>query len=62
MLEEILRLQIDSDSGRREFRVRPDMVQQASSMMKNFGMIDREVSYGELMGQSKITTSKTKAK
>lgn len=62
MLEEILRLQIDSDSGRREFRVRPDMVQQASSMMKNFGLIDREVSYGELMGQSKITTSKTKAK
>ena len=62
MLEEILRLQIDSDSGRREFRVRPDMVQKASSLLKNFGMIDREVSYGELMGQSKITTSKTKAK
>ena len=62
MLEEILRLQIDADSGRREFRVRPDMVQKASSLMKGFGMIDRDVTYGELMGKTKIETSKTKAK
>ena len=53
MLEEILRLQIDSDSGRREFRVRPDMVRRACLLMRDFGMIDREVSYQELMGRTK---------
>lgn len=62
MLEEILRLQIDPDSGTREFRLRPDMVKKASFLMKDFGMIDREVSYAELMGQTKIETNKTKAK
>ncbi|MBO4215947.1 MAG: ABC transporter substrate-binding protein, partial [Bacteroidaceae bacterium] len=51
MLEEVFRLQKDADSGRREYRVRPEMVQQASHLMKEFGMIEREVSYGELMGK-----------
>ena len=62
MLEEILRLQIDPDSNRREFRLRPDMVEKANFLMKDFGMIDRDVTYAELMGQTKITTTKTKAK
>ena len=62
MLEEILRLQKDPDSGKREFRLRPDMVKKASSMMKNFGMIDRDVTYEEMMGQTKMETQKTKAK
>ncbi len=50
MLKECLRLQIDRESKRREFRVRADMVEKASKMMKNCGMIQREVSYRELMG------------
>jgi NitT/TauT family transport system substrate-binding protein len=47
----VLRLQVDADSGRREYRVRPEMVQKASHLMKEFGMIEREVTYGELMGK-----------
>jgi NitT/TauT family transport system substrate-binding protein len=50
MLEECLRLQINKDSGKREFRVREDMVQKASRMMKECGLIARPVSYKELMG------------
>lgn len=62
MLEEILRLQQDPDTGKREFRVRPDMLKKACSLMKNFGMIDREVTYKELMGQAKPVTNKTNVK
>ena len=51
MLQEILRLQKDPDSGRREYRVRPDMVKKASQMMLECGMLKREVTYQELMGQ-----------
>ncbi len=50
MLKECLRLQIDRESKHREFRVRADMVEKASKMMKDCGMIQREVSYKELMG------------
>ena len=62
MLEEILRLQQDPDTGKREFRVRPDMLKKACSLMKKFGMIDREVTYKELMGQVKPVTNKTNVK
>ena len=51
MLKETLRLQIDRDSKRREFRVRPDMVEKASQMMLESGMIKRSVTYKELTGQ-----------
>ncbi len=60
MLKEILSLQKDPDSGKREFRVRPDMVKKASFLMKDFGMIDRDVSYQELLGLSKKETNKKK--
>lgn len=50
MLHEILRLQIDRESGRREFRVRPDMVKKASNLMLECGLIKRQVTYQELMG------------
>ena len=50
MLHEILRLQIDRESGRREFRVRPDMVKKASNLMFECGLIKRQVTYQELMG------------
>lgn len=51
MLQEILRLQKDPDSGKREFRVRPDMVKRASRLMMESGMLKREVTYDELMGK-----------
>lgn len=49
MLEEVLRLQVDRESMKREFRLRPDMVQQASRLMVENGMLSREVTYGELI-------------
>lgn len=48
MLKEILRLQIDRESKKREFRLRPDMVRQASRLMLENNMLDREVTYEEL--------------
>lgn len=49
MLEETLRLQLDPDSGEREFRLRPDMVRQASGMMHKAGLLGREIGYEELV-------------
>lgn len=48
MLQEILRLQIDRESKRREFRLRPDMVEKASRLMYKYGLIRRTVTYQEL--------------
>lgn len=48
MLAEVLRLQVDRESKKREFRLRPDMVQQASRLMKSNMMLGREVKYEEL--------------
>ena len=49
MLAEILSLQKDPDSGKREFRLRPDMVKQASSLMKEAGIIPEEITYEEIV-------------
>lgn len=51
MLDEILRLQIDRESGQREFRLRPDMVEQAARMMRENQIILQEVSYNELIAR-----------
>ncbi len=51
MLKEYLRLQIDRESKKREFRVRADMVKKACRGLKNCGIIRHEVSYEELTGQ-----------
>ena len=48
MLKEVLRLQIDRESKKREFRLRPDMVQLASQLMVEQGMLSHEVSYEQL--------------
>lgn len=48
MLKEILRLQVDRESKKREFRLRPDMVRQASRLMVENKMLTREVTYEEL--------------
>lgn len=49
MLEETLRLQLDPDSGGREFRIREDMVEKANRLLYDNGLIGREVLYKELM-------------
>ena len=51
MLEEVLRLQVDRESKRREFRLRPDMVEKASHLLVENMMMGREVTYGELIPQ-----------
>ena len=48
MLGEVLRLQVDRESKKREFRLRPDMVQQASRLMVENQMLSREITYEEL--------------
>ena len=48
MLKEVLRLQVDRESKKREFRLRPDMVRQASQLMAENQMLSREISYAEL--------------
>ena len=49
MLQEVLRLQIDRESKKREFRLRPDMVQQASTLMFENRMLTREITYEQLV-------------
>ena len=49
MLKEVLRLQVDRESKKREFRLRPDMVRQASRLMVENNMLSREVTYEELI-------------
>jgi len=49
MLKEVLRLQVDRESKKREFRLRPDMVEQASHLMVENQMLSREVTYEELI-------------
>lgn len=48
MLEEILRLQVDRESGQREYRLRPDMVEKAGTMMQENQMILHKISFEEL--------------
>ena len=48
MLKEVLRLQVDRESKKREFRLRPDMVQLASRLMVEYGMLSKEVTYSQL--------------
>ena len=48
MLADVLRLQIDRESGKREFRLRPDMVKLASSLMLENHLLKHEVTYEQL--------------
>ncbi|MBO7464276.1 MAG: ABC transporter substrate-binding protein [Bacteroidales bacterium] len=48
MLAEVLRLQVDRESGKREFRLRPDMVENASRMMVEMKMLKNVVTYDQL--------------
>ena len=49
MLRDVLRLQVDRESKKREFRLRPDMVQQASRLMVDCQMLSRNITYEELI-------------
>lgn len=49
MLKEVLRLQIDKKTNKREFRLRPDMVKFASQMMKENQMLNQDVTYKQLI-------------
>lgn len=49
MLAEVLRLQMDRESKKREFRLRPDMVSLASRLMMEHGMLKHEVKYEDLI-------------
>ena len=51
MLDEVLRLMKDRESGEREYRLRPDMVKQVSELMVENGMLDNQVTYDELIDQ-----------
>ena len=51
MLQEVLRLQLDPDSGKREFRLRPDMVKLAGELMTEGQILLHEVSYDELLAR-----------
>ena len=48
MLKEVLRLQVDRESKKREFRLRPDMVKRSSRLMVENKMLTREITYEEL--------------
>jgi NitT/TauT family transport system substrate-binding protein len=49
MLKEVLRLQVDQKSKKREFRLRPDMVKFASKLMKECQLLKNDVTYNQLI-------------
>ena len=51
MLEEVLRLQIDRESGEREFYLRPDMVELANNLMVECKMLKHPVSYDQIIAK-----------
>ena len=48
MLQEILRLQLDPETGERAFLLRPDMVKKASELMLRNGEIKRPITMEDL--------------
>lgn len=50
-LKEILRLQLDRESGRREFRLRPDMVEQACTLMMDSGLLHNKVTFEDIIAK-----------
>ena len=49
MLKEVIRLQHDHDSGIKEFRLRPDMVDKANEMLEKAGMVSRRITVEDLL-------------
>ena len=50
-LQEVLRLQVDRDSGEREFRLRPDMVKLASELMMESQLLLDDVTYDQILAR-----------
>ena len=48
MLDEVLRLMQDPESGKREYRIRPEMLQQANDLMLRDGLLKDPVTLEEL--------------
>jgi len=51
MLNEVLRLLVDRESKKREYRLRPDMVKKASQLMQENLMLNNEVTYEQLIAK-----------
>ena len=51
MLDEVIRLLHDRESGKAEFRLRKDMVDKASRYMYETGMLNRPVTYDEILAK-----------
>ena len=51
MLKEVLRLMVNRETNKREYRLRPDMVKLASHLMIESQMLGREVTYEELIAK-----------
>lgn len=51
MLEEILRLQVNRESGKREFRLRPDMIKRACDLMLECKLLKTEITYEQLIAK-----------
>ena len=51
MLKEVLRLMINRETGKREYRLRPDMVKLASHLMTEHQMLSREIKYDEIIAK-----------
>ena len=51
MLKEVLRLMVNRETNKREYRLRPDMVKLASHLMIENQMLGREVTYEELIAK-----------
>ena len=51
MLNEVLRLLVDRESKKCEFRLRPDMVKKASQLMRENMMLDNDVTYEQLIAK-----------
>jgi len=51
MLDEVLKLQVDRETGKREFRLRPDMLKLANKLMLDCNMLSREITYDEIIAK-----------
>ena len=51
MLAEVLRLQVDRESAKREFRLRPDMVDLASRLMMESHLLTHRITYKQLIAE-----------
>ena len=51
MLDEVLKLLVDRELKRRIYTLRPDMVEQASTLMVENGMLNRHITYEELIAE-----------